>query len=411
MHKTGSSSIQHSLHHNLNSERFTYPDLGAANHSIALSSLFRDISTTHEQQARLKQTLVENIEKSNDTMIISAEVLSMFSKETLVEVRDFFLQYFHEIQVVGYVRTPKSFMESFFQQRIKGGQLSFDLDTLIYPHYREKFEKFDEVFGQKHVELWKFDPVHLYEGNVVLDFCQKLGIPMKKEQTIRINESLSKEEVSVLYTAGQTLKGELPGPETMQRNMRILKKIRSIGEHKFRFSPSLIEPILKKNRDDIQWMEERLGTSLQETMKAGNADIRCEDDLLNPTPETVSRLRAIAGVSDPVTKEYGSIQEEVSALIRILHRKQKKNTLHLTPALLARKIKKEKKKGADKFNEEEIAFIIEQAFAQIRQKVRKMDNKELHIPKLGRFRQRDTESPKDDMNDLHTPIIFTLPGK
>ena len=40
MHKTGSSSIQQTLHKYMNDKRFTYVDLGHANHSRQISSLF-----------------------------------------------------------------------------------------------------------------------------------------------------------------------------------------------------------------------------------------------------------------------------------------------------------------------------------------------------------------------------------
>jgi hypothetical protein len=62
------------------------------------------------------------------------------------------------------------------------------------------FEKFDDVLGRENVRLWKFDPPSFPNGCVVQDFCTRLGIALPRERVIRVNASISREAVQLLYT-------------------------------------------------------------------------------------------------------------------------------------------------------------------------------------------------------------------
>ncbi len=212
MAKTGSSSIQESLHKHLESETHHYFDLGAPNHSIRMYSLFSKKKRSHVHMKkgfnekhidninmRTKELLSKNINaNSKPIMIISAEGISILLKSDLEDLRDYLYQYFEKVTIIGYVRTMQSFIHSHYQQRVKGGNYNFELSSQ-YPNYRKKFEKFDLVFGRENVKLWKFDPKSFPEGNVVLDFCNRLGIMINPEQTLRVNETLSREALSLLY--------------------------------------------------------------------------------------------------------------------------------------------------------------------------------------------------------------------
>ncbi len=411
MHKTGSSSIQHSLYSNLKDDVFTYLDVGKANHSILLSMFFRDLSPQSEKYAEIKNRLIKKIEESNPVMIISAEAVSMFSKEKLVNLRDFLLHYFQEIRIVGYIRSPKSYMESFFQQRVKGGLASFDLDNAIYPHYRERFEKFDEVFGKNNVEFGKFDPKHLYKGNVVMDFCKRIGIDMTEDRTIRINESLSKEEVSVLYTFGKLGTDQNEAPGLMQKNMKLIRRIREIKKHKFKFSPVLIKPVLEKNRDDIAWMEERLGQRLEEIMVEGEEDIKCEADLLNIDRETIVKLRTLAGEEFSKERIYDNTQLEVAALIDMLHKRNRLNIMDAAPLSFARQLTEKYKEDLGDIDEEKIVLILEKTFSHIRHKLKNTNRHKVSIPQFVTFHIEMKNAADKTPQKGQKKIVFTFPEK
>ncbi len=90
-------------------------------------------------------------------MIISGEGIRRLTELELINLREFFLKYFDRVRIVAYVRKPKSYLESSFQQSVQGGMNYFNLNK-IYPNYRDLFEKFDNVFGKENVTIWKFDP-------------------------------------------------------------------------------------------------------------------------------------------------------------------------------------------------------------------------------------------------------------
>lgn len=287
MPKTGTSSIQYSLSKSLNSSMHCYFDLKVPNHSTPIVSLFSDnIPFAHRKKAFSEDTIntynndMLNLIKYNiktcnkPIMIISGEDIFGMSKIGLENLKDFFQTFFKKITIVGYIRTPKSYMESLFQQRVKGGLNKFDIDQL-YPDYQKKIERFDSTFGRENVKLWKFDPKTFLDNNVVIDFCSRLNIPMIAEQTFRVNETLSIEALSLLYTYMKY------GRETniIKERGHIEKTLNNIGNTKVKFSPSLVKDIIERNQDDILWMKERLGHSLKEKSEYTINDIDSEKKL------------------------------------------------------------------------------------------------------------------------------------
>lgn len=334
MQKTGSSSIQQTLQQRLESETFYYLDLTIPNHSIPLRSLFGTDEIFHlhkilnrtqndidKYNMDTKDKLIKNIQTCDKPiMIISGESITSLSKNELEGFRDFLDFYFDKITIVGYVRTPKSYIESLFQQRVKGGHNKFNIEN-FYPYYRNEFEKFDLVFGSKNVKLFKFDPKSFPNGNVVMDFCNRLGINMKVEETIRANDSLSKEALSLIYIYRKYGPGYGVGKNVIQINNKIINRIQNIGKTKIKFSTALINPILEQNREDILWMEKRLDAKLTENIHTGEDDIVKEEDLLLVNEDTVNELRDIIGIDYlPKVKKTNNI-EEVVDLIHILRMK------------------------------------------------------------------------------------------
>src|SRR4029079_5237682 len=114
-------------------------------------------------------------------------------------MREFFDERCDKLSIVGYVRPPAGFVTSAFQERVKGGSLRrFDVAS-GYRNYQNCFGKFDAVFGRERVHLWKFDPPSFPDGCAVRDFCARLGIALPARRIRRLNESLSREMVSLLY--------------------------------------------------------------------------------------------------------------------------------------------------------------------------------------------------------------------
>ena len=328
MHKTGSTSIQQSLK-GFGDDRFLYADLGRqGNHSLPMYTLFsgrpehhhlhrvvgRDQDYTREYAKRTLAALERAIGRAGSrTLLISGEDIGPLAPGDVETLAAFFHQRFKQVEVVAYVRSPASYLASGFQQRIQGGGVrSFDIEN-VYRPYQAKFTKFDRAFGRENVHLWPFDVQTFPDGCVVRDFCDRLGIGFPSNRIVRVNQSLSRQAVGLLYTyhvftrADETKR--MRGPEALQ-----------LGElvpgDKFRFSPEIVHRILEAHRNDIEWMERRLGLSLSEDLGPHReGDIRSEADLLRPDQKALAKLLRAVG-RDPSKAAAIQTPEEVAALVQ-----------------------------------------------------------------------------------------------
>jgi len=333
MHKTGSTSIQHSLH-GFSDDRFLYAHLGdGPNHSLAMYSLFadsperhhlhkangRDGSAVQDYIAKVRIDLARAISIVNGrTLLISGEDICVLQPKALEELCSYFRGHFDDLMICGYVRPPAGYISSGFQERVKGGQSDRVSPEQVYRNYEKIFGKFDEVFGRENVQLWKFEPKSFPGGCAVQDFCTRLEISFPVERVIRANESLSRQAVSLLYTYRRFCQKRgfrgIKGGESQ----RVVAMLADVQHDKFRFSPDIVRPVLETNRADIQWMEERLGESLHEELGAYRpGDVRDEADLLQPDPEVVKKLLALLGDTAPAGIK-GETPEEVAVLMHAL---------------------------------------------------------------------------------------------
>lgn len=297
MHKTGTSSIQHSFHQQLDTPQWKYLDLGRVNHSGPLSMLLEDnprhrqkrglgADTLPERKDWYKNLLLAQMDSDAENVLISGESLcsSAIGVEQLQVLRDLLASRVDQISVVGYVRSPKAYMESAFQEKTKRGFLELDFrKSCMYPNYRQQLTKFYKVFGKKNVELWKFEPRSFPEGCVVQDFCARLGIAFPVESIKRVNDGLTFEALAFLYTYQKY--GLLYAEDVVDFDRRgdllITEQLAKLKGNKVRFDWEAIAPGLEKRQKDIHWVEEQLGESFEEPHHNEYPVIREEADLLS----------------------------------------------------------------------------------------------------------------------------------
>lgn len=214
MHKTGSSSIQHTFARYSDSS-FEYVDFEVANHSPLLVLLFGNLDTITgysyfgargaefcsklpELREKYFDQIARQLDKSSGkTILFSAEDMSSskFEGENF-RLEKFFRQWTDNISVIAYARGPGGFMVSAFQQILKSGQIVFP----ALPHYRNRFEQIDNIFGRENVTIREFARTKLIDGDVVKDFAQIAQVRTPPEdQIVRSNESLSLEATALLY--------------------------------------------------------------------------------------------------------------------------------------------------------------------------------------------------------------------
>lgn len=414
MHKTGSTSIQESLR-GFSDDKFLYPVLGnAANHSLAIFSLFgthggrhhlhrangRDAAAVRAYNRAVEADLEKAIEESRGrTLLISGEDISVLPRHDLEKLRDYFQARVDAVEIVGYVRSPAGFIASGFQERVKGGLEEWAGPEQIYRSYRDSFGRFDEVFGRENVRLWKFDPKAFPGGCAVQDFCSRLGIELPAERILRLNESLSRQAVALLYIYRKF--GRKLGATTLlgAESQSLGKALSVLGEDKFRFSPDVIRPVLEKYRSDIEWMEARLGQSLHEELGEHRpGDVRGESDLIEVDPSTVAGLLALLGEDAPEGVK-GETPEEVARLVHALRVKhnpggeRRGQALRVDAADLIRQLQRAGRLQGVPAGQAEA--LLRSAFGCIRNSLAEGENAVVSCPGLGQFRvKRASEGSK-----------------
>jgi len=275
MAKTGTTSIQHALRSCGSDPSFVYLDIGPPNHGRMIFSLFAKSPERHPYYRKIgwpiekvhryvlkMRAAFENALAANGSrrFIISGEAITMLKKEELTDFKAFLDRFFGRVQIVAYVRDPKSYMESIFQQRLKGYALPKEFSN-VYPSYVRKLRKFDQVFGADHLIFRKFDPASFPQRDVVLDFCRLLEITLAGYQSTRRNESLPLEAVALLY-AFRTYGGKLgAGRLAMTRNKEMIEALGQLEGAKLSISYRKVEEVVHERREDLEWLEKRTGMS------------------------------------------------------------------------------------------------------------------------------------------------------
>ena len=273
MNKAGSTTIQKCFSKYDDAETFFLP-LGAPNHSKLVSYAFLnnvsekyfetiDPAARQEFCAQQRAEMTTQIAGDSRNVIISAEILSVFPKESVDAIVAFLRSHFDEIKAIAYIREPANFMASQFQQSLRDNASDVDLDRL-YPNYRTRFRRWYNQLGAD-ISFVTLNPDMLIEGNLVIDFATRMGLQkpsMDKLGTVA-NSTLSAEAIAVLF-AHRHAHDWVRTSAGRQRsvNRALLARLQTFGHRKFAFSDVFIGPFLETKSSDIAWMENRMQGSL-----------------------------------------------------------------------------------------------------------------------------------------------------
>lgn len=364
MHKTSSTSVQQNLKKMKKSTGARVltvggrPNMGPALHAMFLDETERcfwytNKGQTPEEIARSGEQWRKELQKAilsfkGEVCILSGESLSesMFGEKSIAALRDLLLPLCDEVRVIGYVRPPFQYKNSRYQESIKANLSQFNLGK-VGLNYRARFEKWDKVFGAENVHLVKFNPATFPNRCAVADFCQQIGIELPQSLTIRrLNESLSQSACGILFAYRKFGPGYGSGNIARLENAYLIRALRLMGGKKFELSRSILEPVVNSEREDIEWMERRLGVSLDEPHTDSGLEISCEEDLLRVSQasceefvkcfEKVYSVRlepAFVATSDPVDpRQVAELVESCRDICRELVRQKlelEKITKHL----------------------------------------------------------------------------------
>ena len=433
MHKTGSTSIQATFFRlNQNDLPWTYLNAGVPNSSEPLLNMFMEHPEAY--QFNIKKGLdrdkiesnrkvffkrfEEQIAASDKDFLLSAEGISELSEAELGRLSEWLGRFAGEVLLVGYVRPPRAYMESGFQQNVKGGQGIFNLQNL-YPHYQKRFGKFEVVFGREAVHYWVFDTSSFPGGCVVRDFATRLGAKLADKQVVRVNEGLSREALSILYCYRKCGGAYGVGPGVIRENQNVITKLSELKGHKVRFSPDLVREVLLANQLDVKWMEERLGKPFAEDIEARSEfDIANEDDLLKCSPESLEKLRQWVGVP---SSEPANTPQQVAKLLGQLRRalserssesdspitcNQHNEAKEMTLTELFGKVKSAHPEQFETINDKKAVAILRAAFSEIKKEIVGTEDGVVKVPSLGNFRITQVEREVEGKKVVRRRVAF-----
>ncbi|MEM9300570.1 MAG: hypothetical protein AAGE01_00580 [Pseudomonadota bacterium] len=303
MHKTGTSSIQATLHRaDLSGSGFSYPDLGWENHSTPLSLIFReDPSRWHfvrrrgwtaaelaAERARCERRLEAALEAADGrTLVLSAEGIGGLGPRELEALAERLARY-GTVEAIAYVRDPAGYAASSLQGLLRNGVTEFDAH-LAKPIYRPRFETLERVLTREAVQYIAFDPPAFPGRCVVTDICGRMGLPLKPADIVRRNDSLTREANGLLYLYYRQF------PDA-GRPGRLIRRLRTLDGPPLRLAASLLAAPMRAIEDDIRWMASRVDVPVAPP-QTDAAAIRSVDELAEVSDDSLRWVAAQLGVS------------------------------------------------------------------------------------------------------------------
>lgn len=274
-HKTGSSAIQATLNAmSLPQDIVLMADPGP-NQSTTIRNAFsgiKEISRLRRSNTKASSGIKEAsttkcrdflTENSKKTVIISAEGFDNISEIGLQELVNIIPH--KTIEIVCYVRDPHGQMESALQQRIKAGMADLKWPSLIFS-YKKAVSKYFR--NDVKLDLVPYDRSTLLNGCVVQDFCARVGVSIEKDQVVAANIGLSKDAVSLLLHMNRFRQRRGENVQALRKavpSMRVL--LNELKGDKISIAPSLFHAASAERKEDIEWMEGKLGFKFKEARR------------------------------------------------------------------------------------------------------------------------------------------------
>lgn len=296
MPKTGSTSIQNFLFElNLNPD-YKYSSLGQPNHSGFIYSLFSDNPKEYHYNLAHKRSDLQVKHFNNETqckltqefthgdyskVILSGEDVFHLSCDELRKMYNFISPFFERIVVVAYVRPPRSFMSSAFQQIVKMHSLSsFSLDDIYHPY--ENFKNFDHVFGRENVWLRLFHPSFLKNSDIVTDFLNYIGLldSNSKINLTRENQSLSLEATSLLYLYNFVFKNTSLKNIDNVAYINLTELVQNYGNTSFLLNRRLVKKFLNTKKSEIDYISNRMSLNILQYDSTQEGGVSSHDEII-----------------------------------------------------------------------------------------------------------------------------------
>lgn len=302
MHKTGSTAIQ-SAFRGYKNEKVKYAQLGVENHSIPFYTVYsgnhqdyhiwrraglnsKQIEAKRSDILRMLSSYFQK-ETSHD-LIVSGEDISMVPREGVESIKQLLTQNGARVIVIVYVRSPESFIASNLQELIKSG-ISFD--TPPPPSFRNRIEKFIEIFGDSSIIIRDYDRKKLIGEDIITDFSSVVDCePPEKPQ--RDNKSLSTEAIKSIYILNKLVSSVGESGTVSKAREEFVRRMTSLFPGRFEIPYQLVSGVIDHN--DARWLQGVSGIDYtkKESEQAGKVDKQAIDTFLQDLPQSaIDRIK------------------------------------------------------------------------------------------------------------------------
>lgn len=269
MHKTGTTALQSALS-GYDDGRIRHAQLGPANHSIPFVTCFtsephryhvwKRLGATPEQvaghRASYRTRLDVELGLERQRLIVVGEEISLLPTAAVTAMAGQLRLQGRQVSVLAYLRDPVGYVTSAFQQQVRGGQSCY---TLPRPYYRQRFEKFVNIFGAGNVAFRAYAPERFAGQSVVNDFATVAGLPSGALTDSRANSSLPLDAVRLVHLLNRT------GPQIrsdagLAARSALIRHLAAAFTTPFRLDPAIAAAVI--DPDELDWTEQVTGLQL-----------------------------------------------------------------------------------------------------------------------------------------------------
>ncbi|NKX44275.1 hypothetical protein [Roseicyclus persicicus] len=318
MHKTGSSTIQGALARAGAGPGWRYVWQGSPNGSFWVKAVLDGEAGGHhtlpfppaEARARFIEAFRLVAERR---AIFSGETMSTLSAPRVATIVEILQAADLAVAAIGYVRPIQSYIDSSFQQRLKGGRVA--LADAVRPKaiaYDQRFGVWDAALGQAAVTLVPFERQRFPGGSVLGDIAARLSLGPIQDPASHANTGLSAEAVRLLWIWRQRQPRKGQGDE---HRIRLLQTLEGPG---FVLANRVVDPFRATIRAQAEWVERRTGWRMPTDPPEDQPHaVGAEADFLTLAPDTLDWLGAQTGVAPAQMKDD---PDAVAAAMAVLGR-------------------------------------------------------------------------------------------
>ena len=269
MHKTGTTALQSALS-GYDDGRIRYARLGHANHSIPFVTCFASqphhyhvwqrIGASRDRVAQERSIFRERLDSElladRNRLLVVGEEISLLPRAAIGTMADVLRGAGRNVRVLAYLRDPLGYVTSAFQQQVRGGQSCF---TLPRPHYRQRFEKFIDIYGANAMTFRPYTPARFAGHSVLPDYAAIAGLPVMALADRRDNPSLPLDAVRLLHLFNRTSPVARSIAEMSARSTLIRHLASNFGTS-FTLPPAIVAAVI--DPEEVAWIESVSGIPL-----------------------------------------------------------------------------------------------------------------------------------------------------